>query len=64
MPKCSVKLIGLARPGHVMPPALLDSQFAALEPPGPDEAPVVVDIAQAPDAVVSAIEAGLTGRTA
>jgi gluconokinase len=27
-----------ARKGHYMPPSLLDSQFAALEPPGPDEA--------------------------
>lgn len=27
-----------ARPGHFMPPALLDSQFTTLEPPGPDEA--------------------------
>lgn len=27
-----------AREGHFMPPALLDSQFAVLEPPGPDEA--------------------------
>jgi gluconokinase len=26
------------RQGHYMPPSLLDSQFAALEPPGPDEA--------------------------
>ena len=26
-----------ARKGHFMPPALLDSQFATLEEPGPDE---------------------------
>lgn len=26
------------RSGHYMPPSLLDSQLAALEPPGPDEA--------------------------
>jgi gluconokinase len=26
------------RKGHYMPPSLLDSQFATLEPPGPDEA--------------------------
>ncbi|MGP9805092.1 gluconokinase [Paracoccus sp. NSM] len=32
-----------ARQGHYMPPALLDSQFATLEPPGPDEA-VALDI--------------------
>ena len=28
-----------ARKGHFMPPALLDSQFATLEEPGPDEHP-------------------------
>ena len=33
-----------ARTGHYMPLALLDSQFAALEPPGPEEA-ITVDIA-------------------
>lgn len=33
------------RPGHFFPPALLESQFAALEPLGPDENGVVVDIA-------------------
>lgn len=32
------------RTDHYMPPALLDSQFAALEPPGPDEA-ITLDIA-------------------
>ena len=30
------------RKGHFMPPALLESQFATLEPPGPDEAPIVI----------------------
>jgi gluconokinase len=33
-----------SRTGHYMPPSLLDSQFAALEPPGPDEA-ITLDIA-------------------
>lgn len=33
-----------ARTGHYMPASLLDSQFAALEPPGPDEA-VTLDVA-------------------
>ena len=32
------------RHGHFMPPGLLDSQFATLEPPGPDEDAIVVDI--------------------
>jgi len=33
-----------ARPGHFMPPALLDSQLATLEPLEGDEAGVVLDI--------------------
>ena len=33
-----------ARKGHFMPPALLDSQFSTLQPPGPDEHPVTVSI--------------------
>lgn len=36
------------RHGHFMPAALLDSQFAALEPPGDDERAVTVDIVDAP----------------
>ncbi len=32
------------RQGHFMPVALLDSQFATLEPPGEDEAAIRVDI--------------------
>ena len=34
-----------ARQGHYMPPSLLESQFAALEPPGPEEA-IAIDIDQ------------------
>jgi len=47
------------RRGHFMPTSLLDSQFAALEEPGSDEAPVTVDIAREPEGVVDAIVAGL-----
>lgn len=47
------------RKNHFMPPALLDSQFATLEPPSPDERPIVVDIASAPKAVVETIVARL-----
>ena len=32
------------RTGHFMPPALLESQFRTLEPPGSSENPIVVDI--------------------
>jgi gluconokinase len=41
-----------ARKDHFMPPALLDSQFAALEEPGQDEQPIVTDIGGPPEAVV------------
>lgn len=53
-----------ARQGHFMPASMVESQFAALEPPGPDETPIVVDIARAPDEVLVAIEAGLKRGTA
>lgn len=48
----SRELIGrrmAARHGHFMPAALLDSQFAALEPPGPDERAITVDITGSPE---------------
>ena len=38
-----------ARHGHFMPPALLDSQFATLEPPGPDEQAITVNITGSPE---------------
>lgn len=37
-----------ARNGHFMPVSLLDSQFAALEPPTTDEQRLVVDVMRAP----------------
>jgi gluconokinase len=43
------------RHGHFMPPELLDSQFQALEEPGPDENPITVSIAQSPPAIVAQI---------
>ena len=50
------------RSGHFMPPALLESQLATLEPPGPDEHPIVVDVAAPPAALVAAITAALAQR--
>lgn len=45
-----------ARTGHYMPTSLLDSQFAALEPPGPEEA-ITVDIAlDLPDLVNAVLD--------
>jgi carbohydrate kinase (thermoresistant glucokinase family) len=41
-----------ARHKHFMPVGLLDSQFATLEEPGPDERPVVVDVGGAPAEIV------------
>jgi beta-N-acetylhexosaminidase len=47
------------RSGHFMPPALLDSQLATLEPLGPDEAGAVVDIGSPVGVVVEEAVAGL-----
>ncbi len=43
------------RAGHFMPAALLDSQFATLEPPGPDERPITVSIDAHPTEIVEKI---------
>jgi gluconokinase len=51
------------RAGHFMPPALLDSQFATLEPPGVDEAAVTVDIDKPSEAVIEAILSGVQQRS-
>jgi gluconokinase len=53
-----------ARKGHFMPPALLDSQFATLEEPGPDEHPIIVSIAPPPPAIVDEVVRQLKERTA
>lgn len=44
-----------ARKGHFMPPALLDSQFATLEEPGPEESPIVVSVDADPDTIVATV---------
>jgi len=44
-----------AREGHYMPLSLLDSQFAALEPPGADEGAVTVDIDQPLSGIVTTL---------
>jgi carbohydrate kinase (thermoresistant glucokinase family) len=44
-----------ARHGHFMPPALLESQFAALEEPSPDEHAIVVSVAGTPREIVGDI---------
>jgi len=40
------------RLGHFMPASLLDSQFAVIEPLGPEEDGVVIDVDQSVDAIV------------
>ena len=45
------------RRGHFMPPSLLDSQFATLEEPSPDEDAWVCDIREAPQDLVAALVA-------
>jgi gluconokinase len=40
------------RRGHFMPSSLLDSQFATLEEPGPDEHPLLVEVGGAVEATV------------
>ena len=49
----------MRREGHYMPPALLDSQFATLETPGPDERAIDVDVALAPEDQVAFVIAAL-----
>lgn len=44
-----------ARTGHFMPPTLLGSQLATLEPLGPDEDGVQVEVAGEPHEVVDAV---------
>jgi gluconokinase len=48
-----------ARKGHYMPPSLLDSQLATLEPPAADEGALSVDISPSPDQVAAIVLARL-----
>ncbi|MGL4320922.1 MAG: gluconokinase [Paracoccaceae bacterium] len=50
-----------SRKGHYMPTSLLESQFATLEVPGPDEA-LAVDIDQPLAALIVRVHASLTGE--
>ena len=43
------------RRGHFMPPSLLDSQFATIEEPSPDENAWVCDIRKSPQELVAAL---------
>jgi gluconokinase len=47
------------RQGHFMPASLLDSQFAALEPPEPEENPITVPVDASAEIIVAQIAAVL-----
>lgn len=47
------------RAGHFMPTTLLESQFATLEPLMSDEAAIIVDVDQTPEAIVAEVVAAL-----
>ncbi len=47
------------RSGHFMPASLIDSQFAALEPPQPDESAETHDIALPPEVIADRVAAPL-----
>ena len=52
-----------ARKGHFMPPALLQSQFDALEEPAADEHAITVPIDATPEEIASRVIAALTAIT-
>jgi gluconokinase len=41
------------REGHFMPVSLLQSQYETLEEPGPEEAPIIVSVSDAPETIVA-----------
>ncbi len=51
------------RTDHYMPPSLLTSQLAALEPPADDEKAIAVDVTRPPDDCVDRILATLASET-
>ncbi len=53
-----------SRTGHFFAPSLLDSQFAALEPPGADEGAVVADLSLPVEEMVERVLAELGRRAA
>jgi gluconokinase len=52
-----------ARHEHFMPRKLLQSQFDALEEPGPDEHPIIVSVELPPRAIVTAVLSALVAQT-
>jgi gluconokinase len=48
-----------AREGHFMPPSLVASQFATLEPPAPEERVIALDVAASPETLAELATAAL-----
>lgn len=59
VPRAELERRMATRAGHFMPAALLDSQLAALEPPGDDESALSVDASGDPARTVELIERAL-----
>jgi gluconokinase len=53
VPRAQLETRLAGRTGHYMPPSLLDSQLATLEPPAPDEQAVRIDASQPVPALVA-----------
>jgi gluconokinase len=52
------------RVGHYMPASLLQSQLDTLEPPGPDENAITIDITETPERIVDALRCHLEATAA
>jgi len=52
-----------ARRDHFMPASLIDSQFADLEPPAPEEGALTLDASRAPAAIVALAAEALRARS-
>ncbi|MGG5809993.1 gluconokinase [Falsiroseomonas sp. CW058] len=50
-----------AREGHFMPPSLVASQFATLEPPAPEEGAIMLDVDAPPDVLAERAIRALEG---
>jgi gluconokinase len=60
--KATAALRVASRKGHFMPASLVDSQFADLEPPGPDELAMVLDATRPVEELVATAAAVLRRR--
>jgi len=66
-PEVDLQILGFRmrdRPGHYMPPSLLDSQWATLERPGPDEGAIRLNGVLSLDALTHEVLARLSAAAA